>query len=119
MDAQENVEMVNHNEPSETHRSWNEWSENHLMACFNLIQMIETQAELRATLADIKRLEKDKCDLEMQKAQLESKLSETDNSEESKLVEDLKTQVFMLGFRSSHECSLKIRFRLGNIDFSL
>ncbi|KAM9454725.1 centromere-associated protein E [Clarias gariepinus] len=62
----------------------------------NVEMMIETQAELRATLADIKRLEKDKCDLEMQKAQLESKLSEKDNSEESKLVEDLKTQIIQL-----------------------
>lgn len=63
------------------------------MTCFNLLQMIETQAELRSALANIKELEKNIRELEVQKTQLDSKLSQTDSSEESKLVEDLKNQV--------------------------
>lgn len=63
------------------------------MTCFNLLQMIETQAELRSALANIKELENIIRELEVQKTQLESKLSQTDSSEDSKLVEDLNNQV--------------------------
>ncbi|XP_058236857.1 centromere-associated protein E [Hemibagrus wyckioides] len=59
----------------------------------NVEMMIETQAELRSALANIKELEKNIRELEVQKTQLESKLSRTDSSEESKLVEDLKNQI--------------------------
>ncbi|KAF5902614.1 centromere-associated protein E, partial [Clarias magur] len=71
----------------------------------NVEMMIETQAELREALANIKQLEKNKCDLEMQKTQLESKLSERDSSEESRLVEDLKTQIIHLNedLKAVHE----------------
>lgn len=61
---------------------------------FTPSQMIETQAELRSALANIKELERNVRELEVQKIQLESKLSQTDSSEKSTLVEDLKTQVF-------------------------
>lgn len=64
------------------------------MTCLNLMQMIETQAELRAALANIKELEQNMGKLEVEKTRLESKLSQTDSSEETKLVEDLKIQVF-------------------------
>ncbi|KAK3511021.1 hypothetical protein QTP70_029023 [Hemibagrus guttatus] len=59
----------------------------------NVEMMIETQAELRSALANIKELEKNIRELEMQKTRLESKLSQTGSSEESKLVEDLKNQI--------------------------
>lgn len=65
------------------------------MTLLRLMQMIETQAELRAALAKIKELEQNMHELEVQKNQLESKLSQTDSSDESKLVEDLKIQVFI------------------------
>lgn len=61
--------------------------------------MIETQAELRSALANIKELEKNMCELEVQKTQLESKVSQTDSSDENKLVE-LKIQVRL--FTESH-----------------
>ncbi|KAI5629562.1 centromere-associated protein E isoform X2 [Silurus asotus] len=59
----------------------------------NVEMMIESQAELRSALANIKELERNIRELEGQKDRLESKLTQTDNSEESKLVEDLKIQV--------------------------
>ncbi|KAK2817883.1 hypothetical protein Q7C36_021816 [Tachysurus vachellii] len=58
----------------------------------NVEMMIETQAELRSALANIKELEKNMRELEVQKTQLESKVSQTDSSEENKLV-DLKIQI--------------------------
>ncbi|KAF7689663.1 centromere-associated protein E isoform X1 [Silurus meridionalis] len=59
----------------------------------NVEMMIESQAELRSALANIKELERNIRELEGQKDRLESKLTQTDNSEESKLVEGLKIQV--------------------------
>ncbi|XP_027012210.2 centromere-associated protein E isoform X2 [Tachysurus fulvidraco] len=58
----------------------------------NVEMMIETQAELRSALANIKELEKNMCELEVQKTRLESKVSQTDSSNENKLVE-LKIQI--------------------------
>ncbi|MCJ8747829.1 hypothetical protein PDJAM_G00157970 [Pangasius djambal] len=59
----------------------------------NVEMMIETQAELRSALANIKELEQNMHELEVQKTQLESRLSQIDSSEESILVEDLKIQI--------------------------
>ncbi|XP_034156118.2 centromere-associated protein E isoform X2 [Pangasianodon hypophthalmus] len=59
----------------------------------NVEMMIETQAELRSALANIKELEQNMHELEVQKTQLESRVSQTDSSEESKRVEDLKIQI--------------------------
>ncbi|KAF4075058.1 hypothetical protein AMELA_G00230190 [Ameiurus melas] len=55
----------------------------------NVEMMIETQAEFGSALSNIKDLERNVCEFEVQKIQLESKLSQTDGT----LVEDLKTQI--------------------------
>lgn len=96
-DAKENVEMVKtrlclwgvfgdvvpgQNDPK-----------NHSITCPNFMQMIEIQAELREELAKRKDLEGKVQKLNAQKNQLESKVSQTDRSDESKVVEDLKLQV--------------------------
>ncbi|XP_017313628.1 centromere-associated protein E isoform X3 [Ictalurus punctatus] len=75
----------------------------------NVETMIETQAELRSALANIKELERNVRELEVQKIQLESKLSQTDSSEKSTLVEDLKTQINHLNEELRAVCDEKQR----------
>ncbi|XP_053471518.1 centromere-associated protein E isoform X3 [Ictalurus furcatus] len=75
----------------------------------NVETMIETQAELRSALANIKELERNVRELEVQKIQLESKLSQTDSSEKSTLVEDLKTQINHLNEELRAVCEEKQR----------
>ncbi|TSK17800.1 Centromere-associated protein E [Bagarius yarrelli] len=62
----------------------------------NVEMMIETQAELRSALANVKELEKNVRELEVQKTQLESQLSQTDGGEKTKLVEDLRNRIAQL-----------------------
>ncbi|XP_062866436.1 centromere-associated protein E isoform X2 [Trichomycterus rosablanca] len=84
----------------------------------NVEMMIENQEELRGALANIKELKEKIRDLEVQRDQLESKLSQLECSEDNQLVEDLKTQVNQLNKELEAVCEEKDRLLSENSNSS-